>query len=54
MFALSLTVCEVFAKQEKFANFDLENEDQGQGGEKRDLQHSTRKVRFHTSEFVLF
>ena len=33
MFALSLTVCEIFAKQEKCRNFDLENEEQGQEGE---------------------
>ena len=51
MFALSLTICEVFAKQEKCQNFDLENEDQGQGGEKRDLQHLTTNVRLHTSDF---
>ena len=29
-FALSLTVCEIFAKLEKFGNFQLENEGQGQ------------------------
>ena len=31
MFTLWITVCEIFAKREKCQNFDLENEDQGQG-----------------------
>ena len=30
MFALSLIVCELLAKQEKYHNFDLENEGQSQ------------------------
>ena len=30
MFAISLTVCETFAKQEKSQNSDLEDEGQGQ------------------------
>ena len=31
IFALSLTICEIFVKQEKFQNFDLENESQSKG-----------------------
>ena len=31
MFVLSLTVCEIFANQEKCQNFDREDEGQGQG-----------------------
>ena len=45
MFVLSLTICEIFAKQEKCKNFDLENE--GEGVEERDLGLSTGNVRFH-------
>ena len=48
-FALSLTVCEVFAKQEKFQNFGFANE--GQGVEEQDLHHSTGNVEIHIGEF---
>ena len=43
MFAPSLTVCEIFAKQ----NFELENEDQDPGAEVQDLCHYTGNVRIH-------
>ena len=36
MFALSLTGYEIFTHQEKYQNFDRENEGQGEGVEKRD------------------
>ena len=35
MFALSLTVCEIFTKQAKGRNFDLEDKGQGRGAEER-------------------
>ena len=44
MFALSFTIYEIFAKQEKCQNFGLENEDQGQGVEEQDVRHSTGNV----------
>ena len=37
LFALSLTIYDIYAKQIKCQNVDLENEDQVQGVEKRDL-----------------
>ena len=43
-FALSHTIYEIFTKQMKCQKFYLENE--GRGGEKRDLRHSTGNVRF--------
>ena len=49
MFALSLTVCEIFAKLEKCQNIELKNEDQDQGVE--ELRHSTVNVRFHIYDF---
>ena len=51
MCALSLTVCEIIAKQEKCQNFDLENECQGKRVEERDLRHSTGYVGIHISDF---
>ena len=36
IFAISHTVCKIFAKQEKWQNFDLENEDKDQGVEEQD------------------
>ena len=54
MFALSLTVYEIFAKQEKCQNFNLENEGQGQGVEKWDLRYSTRRIPSHIGEFAEF
>ena len=53
MFALSLTVCEIFSKQEKCQNCDLENECQGQGVEERDLRHSTGNLRMHIRDIFL-
>ena len=44
MFAISLTVDDIFANQIKCPMFDLENEGQGQRGEKSDLRHSTGNV----------
>ena len=51
IFAISLTVCEIFAQQEKCQNSDFENDSQGQGVEELDLRHSTGHVRFHIGEF---
>ena len=51
MFAISLTVYEIFAKHEKCKNFDLEIEGQGQKVEERDLRHSTESVRIHIGDF---
>ena len=50
-FALSPTAYEIFSKDEKRKNFDLENEGQFHGVEKLDLRHSTRNDRIHISEF---
>ena len=50
MFALYLTVYEIFADEENFQNNYLENEGQGQRAEERDLRHSIRNVRIHASE----
>ena len=44
MFALSLTVYETFANQEKCHKFDLENEGYCQGVEKLDLRHATESI----------
>ena len=52
MFTLYLTFYETFANQIKRQKFDLENEIQGQGGEKRDMCHSTDSVWFQSGEFV--
>ena len=51
MFALSLTVYEIFANQEKCQNFDLENEGHGQDIEKPYYRNSTRNIRIHTGDF---
>ena len=51
MLALFLTVCETFAKQEKWQNFDLENEGQRKGVEEWDLCYSTRNVRVQIGDF---
>ena len=47
----SISIYETFTNQIKCQNFELENKCQGQGGEKRDLRHSTRNVRFHIGDF---
>ena len=51
MFALSLTICEIFRKVIKEQEYDLQNEGQFWRGRKRDLRHSTRCVLFHMREF---
>ena len=51
MFALFLTVYEIFAPQEKLQNVNLEIGGHGQGVEERDLRHSTRIIRFHIGDF---
>ena len=51
MFTPSLTVCEIFVKQEKCQNFDIENEGRGQGIENLDLRHPTRNFRLHIADF---
>ena len=51
MFALSLTICEIFTKIIKYQSFDLENEGQGQEVEERNLRHSTGNIRLHIGEF---
>ena len=48
MFALSLTVCEIFGKQEKCQNCGVENEGQDQRVEERDLRHSIRLKMFES------
>ena len=48
MFALSLSVCKIFAIVIKCQNFDLENE--GPGGENLDLRRLTR-IDFHKGDF---
>ena len=54
MFALSLTIYEIFANQEKLQNLDLENEGQDQEVEERNLWHSiecSNPSRWISSEF---
>ena len=51
MFALSLTIYEIFANLITFQNFHLENEGQVQGGEKRELRSWTVNVRFCIGDF---
>ena len=53
MFALSLTVYEIFANLIKCENFYLENEGQGEGREKGNLCHSTGNARFHIGDFFI-
>ena len=48
MFALSLTVCDIFATQEKCQNFDLENECQVQGE-----KNGTCAIRLEIVESIL-
>ena len=50
MFALSLTVNEIFANQIKCKTFDLDNEGQGQEGEKLELRRFTGNVRFYMGD----
>ena len=45
MFTKFHTVCKIFAKHEQCQNFDLENEDKGQGVEEQNLSHSSGNVR---------
>ena len=52
MFALSLTIYEISAKQIKCEKFDLEYEGHGQGIEKRDFRHSTGNVRIYVIDFL--
>ena len=49
-----LTIYEIFANQIIFQKFHLENEDQGQEGEKLDLPNSTGYVRFYNGVFSEF
>ena len=51
MFALSLTIYEIFENQIKCKMFYLKNEGQGQVG-KRDLRHSTGNVRIFIGNFL--
>ena len=46
-----LSVCDIFAKQEKCRYFELEKEGQGREVEERDLRHSTGNVPFHIGDF---
>ena len=50
MFALSLNIFEILAKQENYQIFDLENEGQGRVKE-RNLRHSTGNFQIHTGDF---
>ena len=52
MFALSLTIYEISAKQIKCQNFDLEYEGQAKGVEKCHLRHSTGNVRIYVIDFL--
>ena len=52
LFLLSLVIYETFAYQIKFQKFDVEIEDQGQGGVKQDLRHSAGNVQFYIGDFV--
>ena len=51
MFALSLVIGKIIAKQEECQNFDLQNEDHGQLIEERNLCHSIENVRIHIGDF---
>ena len=37
--------------KEKYQKFDLENENQGQAAEERDLRHSSGNARIHVGDF---
>ena len=50
MFAISLTVFEIFAKQDKCRNFHFENDDQGI--EEKDLCHSTKGLKIRIGELL--
>ena len=52
MFASSLTIYKIFAKQIKYQKFDLEKEDRDQVDEKEDLRHSTENVLLRIGDFV--
>ena len=54
MFAFFLCTHEKFANQIKCQKFDIEDEGQGHGAEKRDLRHSTGNVRFSIGVFHNF
>ena len=51
MIAVSLTVCKIFTKQEKYQKFDFKNKGHGQGVEERNLCYSTWHVCIHVGEF---
>ena len=51
MFALALTIYEIFAKQIKCKKFGLENISQGQGVEKCVLCHLTGNVWIYIADF---
>ena len=50
VFALSVTICEMFTEIIKFKKNYHDNEGQGQEFELRDLRHSTGNVRLHIGE----
>ena len=54
MFALSLTIYEIFAIQENPKILDLENKGQGQGIEERGLSRSTGNVKIYIIDFFNF
>ena len=51
MFALSVTVYEIFIYQIKFQKFDLETVGRGREGEKLDLRHSTGNGCIYIDDF---
>ena len=53
MFALSLTIYEIFDNEIKFEKFDLKNYDQGREGENHDLCHKTGNGQLNNGDFIL-
>ena len=51
IFALSLTIYEIFAIHIKCQKFDRENEGKDHGVEKQELRRSTENVRFYIVDF---
>ena len=51
MFALSITIYEIFGNEMKYVYFDFENESKDQRRENRDLHHSTGNVQFFIGDF---
>ena len=54
MFALSITIYEIFANKIKFPNFDLKNEGQGEEGEKNGSSLAQIRLEMFKSTLKIF